>query len=76
MTRKRVVNHAGAAWVAAVAGAWLVAATCRTMQGPSRLPPAAAGGARLAAATVPAPSLRVGILVERRAGLDRRRLRA
>ena len=33
MTRKRVVNHAGAAWVAALAGAWLVAAACRTMQG-------------------------------------------
>ena len=33
MTRKRVVNHAGAAWVAALAGAWVVAAACRTMQG-------------------------------------------
>ena len=33
LTRKRVVNHASAAWVAAVAGAWVVAAACRTMQG-------------------------------------------
>ncbi len=30
MTRKRVVRHPGAAWVAAVGGAWLVAVACRT----------------------------------------------
>lgn len=32
MTRTRVVHHAGAAWVAAIAGAWLAAASCRTVR--------------------------------------------
>jgi SpoIID/LytB domain protein len=32
VTRARGVHHAGAAWAAAVAGAWLVAASCRTTQ--------------------------------------------
>ena len=64
MTRKRVVNHAGAAWLAAVAGAWLVAVACRTIQaGPSAAAPPAPAGDALAAA-VPAPSLRVGILTD------------
>jgi stage II sporulation protein D len=30
LTRARVVHHPGVAWAAAVAGAWLVAASCRT----------------------------------------------
>lgn len=63
MTRKRVVHHPGAAWVAALAGAWLVAAACRTMQGPV----ASAGAPTLAApaeAAVPEPSIRVGVRVE------------
>ena len=63
MTRKRVVNHAGAAWVAALAGAWLVAAACRTMQ--SEVPSGTAGlsaSVFAASATVPLPSIRVGVL--------------
>ena len=76
MTRKRVVHHPGAAWVAAVAGAWLVAAACRTMQGAvaSAARPRPRGAA-LGGAGPCAPSIRVGVLpdVERR--LDRRRLR-
>ena len=46
LTRARVVHHAGVAWAAAVAGAWLVAASCRTMRdaplpalGPEAVPP-------------------------------------
>jgi stage II sporulation protein D len=63
VTRKRVVNHAGAAWVAALAGAWLVAAACRTMQ--SEVPSGTAGlsaSVFAASATVPLPSIRVGVL--------------
>jgi len=63
VTRKRVVNHAGAAWVAAVAGAWLVAVACRTMQGGSA---ASAAGVSTEGsssyATVRPPSIRVGVL--------------
>jgi stage II sporulation protein D len=65
VTRKRIVNHAGAAWLAAVAGAWIVAAACRTMQGgassgaPQAPPPDAA-----LSATVLAPSIRVGVLTD------------
>ncbi len=67
MTRKRVVHHPGAAWVAAVAGAWLVAAACRTMQGAGAS--AAASSASVAASaaaepTRPEPSIRVGLRVE------------
>lgn len=63
MTRKRVVHHPGAAWVAALAGAWLVAAACRTMQGPvaSGVAPALAAPVE---AAVPEPALRVGVRVE------------
>jgi stage II sporulation protein D len=32
LTRARVVHHAGAAWAAAFAGAWLLAASCRTVR--------------------------------------------
>ena len=63
MTRKRVVHHPGAAWVAALAGAWLAAAACRTMQGPvaSGVAPALAAPVE---AAVPEPALRVGVRVE------------
>ena len=65
MTRKRVVNHAGAAWIAAVAGAWLVAAACRTMQGgpPSTRARRLRGGPRPSRRRG-APSIRVGILTD------------
>ena len=63
MTRKRVVNHAGAAWVAALAGAWLVAAACRTMQGEvASAPPGVSTTAAGLLAVVPQPSIRVGVL--------------
>ena len=48
MTRKRVARHPGAAWVAAVVGAWLAAVACRTMQADvaaGSAPPATAAGA-------------------------------
>ncbi len=65
MTRKRVVNHAGAAWVAALAGAWVVAAACRTMQGGVAAAPA---GVSTAApdplAAVHPPAIRVGVRPE------------
>ena len=64
MTRKRVVNHAGAAWVAALAGAWVVATACRTMQGGGASAPAAVSTTApdpFAAAVRP-PSIRVGVL--------------
>jgi stage II sporulation protein D len=63
VTRKKVVNHAGAAWVAALAGAWVVAAACRTMQGGTAS--SAPGVSTVAVgplSTVPEPSIRVGIL--------------
>jgi hypothetical protein len=63
VTRKRVVNHAGAAWVAALAGAWVVAAACRTMQGGgASSPPGVSTAAVGPASEVPSPSIRVGIL--------------
>ena len=63
MTRKRVVNHASAAWVAAVAGAWIVAAACRTMQGGVASAPAAVSAtAPGLLASVPPPSIRVGVV--------------
>ncbi len=63
MTRKQVVNHPGAAWMVALAGAWIVAAACRTMQGGSASSAAhSPAGAPGPAATVRQPSIRVGIL--------------
>ncbi len=63
LTRKRVVNHASAAWVAAVAGAWIVAAACRTMQGGVASAPAGVSTtAPGPLASVPAPSIRVGLV--------------
>ena len=64
MTRTRVVHHAGAAWAAAVAGAWLVAASCRTISD-TPLPPLAAepGAAQPARAAADRP-IRVGVRVE------------
>ena len=65
MTRKRVVNHASVAWVAAVAGAWIVAAACRTMQGGVASAPAGVSTtAPGPLASVPAPSIRVGIVTD------------
>ena len=65
MTRRRVVNHAGAAWLAAVAGAWLVAVACRTLQGgPSSTVAFAPAPGALASEAMRAPSLRVGILTD------------
>jgi stage II sporulation protein D len=63
VTRTRAVHHAGVAWAAAVAGAWLVAASCRSMR-----------DAPLLAADTPIPlpetaqpvaprAIRVGVLV-------------
>ena len=62
MTRERVAKHPGAAWVAAVAGAWLVAVACRTMQGGVAASTASAASAVEPEAVVAAPALRVGIL--------------
>ncbi len=63
MTRKRVVNHAGAAWLSAVAGAWLVAVACRTMQAGAASGAATAGSSASAAVeAVASPAIRVGIL--------------
>jgi stage II sporulation protein D len=63
LTRKRVVNHASAAWIAAVAGAWIVAAACRTMQGGVASGPAGVSAtAPGLLASVPAPSIRVGVV--------------
>ena len=65
MTRKRVVQHPGAAWVAAVVGAWLVAVACRTMQGGVAAGSASAATvADDAAGGVAPPAIRVGILPE------------
>ncbi len=62
MTRKRVAKHPGAAWVAAVVGAWLVAVACRTMQGGVAAASTTAASVAEPAADVPAPAIRVGIL--------------
>ena len=63
MTRQRVVKHPGAAWAAAVLGAWLAAVACRTMQ--REVPSGPVGLSTpvfAASATVPPPSIRVGVL--------------
>jgi stage II sporulation protein D len=63
VTRKRVVKHPGAAWAAAVVGAWLAAVACRTMQ--REVPPGPVGLSTpvfAASAAVPPPSIRVGVL--------------
>ena len=63
MTRKRVVKRTGAAWAAAVAGAWLAAAACRTMQGEFLSGPAGLSAPVLAdSVAVPPPAIRVGVL--------------
>ncbi len=65
MTRTRVVHHPGAAWAAAVVGAWVVAAACRTMQGEAPSGPITLSTPVFAAAAaVPPPSIRVGVLPE------------
>jgi peptidoglycan hydrolase-like amidase len=63
VTRQRVVKHPGAAWAAAVVGAWLAAVACRTMQ--REVPSGPVGLSTpvfAASATVPPPSIRVGVL--------------
>ena len=63
MTRERVVKHPGAAWAAAVAGAWLVAAACRTVL--SEIPAGPAGlsaPVRADSSAVAPPAIRVGVL--------------
>jgi hypothetical protein len=63
VTRKRVVKHPAAAWAAAVVGAWLAAAACRTLQLDVPAGPVGLSTPVFAdSATVPPPSLRVGIL--------------
>jgi stage II sporulation protein D len=64
VTRKRVARHPGAAWVAAVVGAWLVAVACRTMQGGVAAGSASAATTADAAVEVAPPAIRVGILPE------------
>ena len=61
MRRARVVHHAGLAWAAAIAGAWLVAASCRsTRELPQAFEPEAAALAHDASHDRP---IRVGVRV-------------
>lgn len=63
MTRSRGVHHAGLAWAAAFAGAWLVAASCRTTRDVA-LDASAAGAASPAAAEAGLERpIRVGVRV-------------
>lgn len=62
MTRKRVIRSPGAAWVAAALGAWLTAASCRTIQRP--VPAAGPVPAPEGVPAVPAPAVRIGIRVD------------
>jgi stage II sporulation protein D len=66
VTRLRLVKRPGLAWAAALAGAWLAAAACRTMQGGAvaSAVPAAESAPVDPFASVPEPRIRVGILVE------------
>jgi len=59
------VRHAGVAWAAALAGAWIVAASCRTTRDVplGELVPQAPAPALDASALVARPSLRVGVRV-------------
>ncbi len=66
MRRARVVHHAGAAWAAAVAGAWLVAASCRTTRDaplPALLADPTSAAAAPSSAYVADPAIRVGVRV-------------
>jgi stage II sporulation protein D len=62
LTRARVVHHASVAWAAAVAGAWLAAASCRTVR---EAPPPGLGAAAVAGAGEDAAErpIRVGVRV-------------
>ncbi len=63
MTRKRVVKHPAAAWAAAVAGAWVAAAACRTVLGDIAAGPAGISAPVLADSdAVSPPVIRVGVL--------------
>jgi peptidoglycan hydrolase-like amidase len=65
VTRKRVLRSPGAAWVAAALGAWLTAASCRTIQPPVSLPAGAAAPALPeGVAAIAPPVVRIGILVD------------
>jgi stage II sporulation protein D len=56
-----VFRHAGLAWVAWLAGAWLVAASCRTTTRDLQLETIAPASAPDAGALVERPSMRVGV---------------
>jgi len=61
VSSRRVVRATAASWVVAGLGAWLAAASCRTVQ---QGPPPAAAPQRALEPTVAAPAVRVGVLVE------------
>ncbi|HXY41567.1 MAG TPA: SpoIID/LytB domain-containing protein, partial [Vicinamibacteria bacterium] len=61
MSPGRVVRSTAASWVVAGLGAWLAAASCRTVQ---QGRPVAAPPQRSSEPTVAAPAVRVGVLVE------------
>lgn len=63
MTRARVVHHAGVAWAAAVAGAWLAVASCRTTR-EAPLPALGPGSVLLTALDASERPIRVGVRVE------------
>jgi stage II sporulation protein D len=63
VTRKRVVRHAAVAWTAAVLGAWVAAAACRTVLSDVPAGPAVLSApVRADSDAVPPPAIRVGIL--------------
>jgi stage II sporulation protein D len=63
VTRTRVLQRAGAAWAAAVVGAWAVAVACRTLQSEAPSTPITLSARVLRPApAVPPPSIRVGVL--------------
>jgi stage II sporulation protein D len=63
VTRARGVHHAGLAWAAAFAGAWLVAASCRTTRDVALEPPAPGRATPTAAVAGLERPIRVGIRV-------------
>ncbi len=63
MTRKRVVTGPGVAWAAALVGAWLAAAACRTLQAGAAAAEAVERAVSDPLAGVDAPRVRVGVLV-------------
>ena len=63
MRVRRVVSSAAGAWIAAALGGWLAFTACRSIQRQGPVGDPGAPGA-IAEPTVPAPSLRVGVLVD------------